>query len=142
MFLKIKSILVYINSKEILMKEKGSILVLNLFIITIILILLGSLAMVISNEIKIINYNLNRIQAIYKAETAIEEALWLINNNPEINETDLEAISGGLIYENDYYILEAIITFKSETTIYTLTAVGETDIVTRQIKVNIRKGDN
>ena len=142
MFLKIKSILVYINSKEILMKEKGSILVLNLFIITIILILLGSLAMVISNEIKIINYNLNRIQAIYKAETAIEEALWLINNNFEINETDLEAISGGLIYENDYYILEAIITFKSETTIYTLTAVGETDIVTRQIKVNIRKGDN
>ena len=93
--------------------------------------------MVINNEISMMAYNIDKIKADYKAEIAINEAIRKIEDNNEINCSELENVSGSLIEENDHYIKTADKKEQEEGYVFLLKAKGISGLTNSKLKIEV-----
>lgn len=91
----------------------------------------------LKSELKMVAYNLRRLQTIYKIESALSRCRALIADNQDLEESvlakKLEDITGSLIEYNDFVVEEA--EFKSfpekEVEYFQMKITGKTGRVTR-----------
>lgn len=115
------------------MKEEGSSLLLVLLLILVLLTFAAGITAMISHEIRMVADHENRIQAAYRAESGLEEAVDAIIKNPNVRGDDLLNIAG-----DNYRITKASRGVEGEIITYNITARGTTAQATEDITIRVQ----